>query len=122
MRRNKYKEIGIGFLVGLIANALGILLWWLFFAYPTDLVTMLTMAYEQEVLGTIIGLGAILNLVAFFGFIRLRHDLRARGVLIATFLSAFCNSCTEVFVRDQNNRSCRREQGTHAANQTAPTQ
>ena len=76
MRRNKYKEIGIGFLVGLIANALGILLWWLFFAYPTDLVT-------------IIGLGAILNLVAFFGFIRLRHDLRARGVLIATFLSAF---------------------------------
>ena len=83
MRRNKYKEIGIGFLVGLIANALGILLWWLFFAYPTDLVTMLTMAYEQE------GLGAILNLVAFFGFIRLRHDLRARGVLIATFLSAF---------------------------------
>jgi len=64
-------------------------LWWLFFAYPTDLVTMLTMAYEQEVLGTIIGLGAILNLVAFFGFIRLRHDLRARGVLIATFLSAF---------------------------------
>ena len=89
MRRNKYKEIGIGFLVGLIANALGILLWWFFFAYPTDLATMLTMAYEQEVLGTIIGLGAILNLVAFFGFIRLRHDLRARGVLIATFLSAF---------------------------------
>lgn len=99
MKRNKYKEIGIGFLVGLIANALGILLWWLFFAYPTDLVTMLTMAYEQEVLGTIIGLGAILNLVAFFGFIRLRHDLSQRRTY-RYLPQRFCNSCIEVFVRD----------------------
>ena len=40
-------------------------------------------------LGAIIGLGAILNLLAFFAFIRLRQDSRAKGVLIATFISAF---------------------------------
>ena len=36
-----------------------------------------------------VGLGAILNLLAFFAFIRLRQDSRAKGVLIATFISAF---------------------------------
>ena len=88
MRKYKYKVTGIGFLVGLIANVLGIFLWWLIFS-PVDIETTFTFSLEEKTLGAIIGLGAILNLVAFFAFIRLGHDLRAKGVLLATFLSAF---------------------------------
>ena len=37
---------------------------------------------------TLLALGAVLNLLAFFGFLRLRRDYRARGVLMATVLTA----------------------------------
>ena len=76
------KDVLIGIAVGLIVNVLGMLLWWLFFS-------TFVYAYEEGMLGAIIGLGAILNLLAFFAFIRLRQDSRAKGVLIATFISAF---------------------------------
>ena len=82
------KDVLIGIAVGLIVNILGMLLWWLIFS-KSDLETTFVYAYEEGMLGAIIGLGAILNLLAFFAFIRLRQDSRAKGVLIATFISAF---------------------------------
>ena len=45
-------------------------------------------AVEQGHVGSLLALGAILNLVAFFGFLKLRRDYRARGVLMATLLTA----------------------------------
>ena len=45
-------------------------------------------AIAQGHLGSLLALGAILNLAAFFGFLKLRRDYRARGVLIATLLTA----------------------------------
>ena len=33
-------------------------------------------------------LGALPNLAAFFGFLKLNRDYRARGVLMATFVTA----------------------------------
>jgi hypothetical protein len=45
-------------------------------------------AIDQGHLGSLLALGAILNLAAFFGFLKLRRDYRARGVLIATLLTA----------------------------------
>ena len=81
------KEIFIGFLVGLIANSLGILLYlWLF--SPFGIETSLVAAKENGHLGSVIGLGALLNLAAFFGFLKIKRDLRARGVLMATLLAA----------------------------------
>ena len=86
MKKYRRKEIAIGLIVGLIANIFGI---WLIFFFPTDIEATLTFAYEEGTLGAIIGLGAILNLVAFFLFIHMSYDLRAKGVLLATFISAF---------------------------------
>ncbi|WP_224485262.1 hypothetical protein [Robertkochia aurantiaca] len=82
------KEIGIGFAVGIIANVIGILLYILLFS---DLSIAATIKASQETdhLGSLIALGAILNLGAFFGFLKLKRDARARGVLMATILSAF---------------------------------
>ncbi|NER14791.1 hypothetical protein GWK08_15145 [Leptobacterium flavescens] len=84
------KEIFIGFLVGLIANTLGVILCILYLANFTKLTfkTSIIVAYEQGNLGSIIALGAIMNVIAFFLFLRIKRDLRARGVLMATVFAA----------------------------------
>lgn len=81
------KEILIGFLVGIIANTLGTLLYIRLFSKFSIFETY-KIAVAQGHVGSLLALGAILNLVAFFAFLKLRRDLRARGVLIATLLSA----------------------------------
>ncbi|MDO4881097.1 MAG: hypothetical protein Q3983_07440 [Capnocytophaga sp.] len=84
------KDVITGIIVGIIANSFGILLWWaLFTKMNFDFWETIQIAYEERTLSAIIGLGALLNLLAFFGFIRLSFDYKARGVLIATFISAF---------------------------------
>ncbi len=45
-------------------------------------------AVQQGHVGSLLALGAILNLAAFFGFLKLKRDYRARGVLMATVLTA----------------------------------
>ncbi|MEO9891113.1 hypothetical protein [Aurantibacter sp.] len=81
------KEIFIGFIVGIIANTVGTLAYVLFFS-ELGLVETFEVALKQGHLGSLLALGAILNLIAFFGFLRIRRDERARGVLIATIISA----------------------------------
>ncbi|MEZ4797929.1 MAG: hypothetical protein R2785_12265 [Flavobacteriaceae bacterium] len=82
------KEVLIGLLVGLLANALGLFLSATFLGNGDDFVTVLKSASAEGFLGKLISLGAVLNLVAFFIFIKKRQDYRARGVLLATVLVA----------------------------------
>ncbi len=84
---NRKKEVVIGFVVGLIANVLGTLLYIVVFS-DYGIKETLQIAVEQEHIGSLLALGAILNLIAFFGFLKLRRDLRARGVLMATLITA----------------------------------
>lgn len=84
---NTKKEVIIGFLVGLIANTFGTLAYILLFS-EFSITETLKIAVEQGYIGSILALGAILNLVAFFGFLRIKRDYRARGVMIATILTA----------------------------------
>ena len=81
------KEIIIGFLVGIIANSVGTILYILLFS-DLSIADTFSAAIAQGYLGSLLALGAILNLIAFFGFLRLKRDLRARGVMIATMLTA----------------------------------
>ncbi|KAB7528203.1 hypothetical protein F8C76_10035 [Flagellimonas olearia] len=81
------KEIIIGFAVGIIANTFGTLLYILLFS-DIGIVDTFNAAVEQGHIGSLLALGAILNLIAFFGFLRIKRDLRARGVMIATLLTA----------------------------------
>ncbi|MRI01772.1 hypothetical protein GH721_14615 [Kriegella sp. EG-1] len=81
------KEIFIGFIVGIIANTVGTLAYILFFS-EMGIVETFEAALKQGHLGSLLALGAILNLIAFFGFLRIRRDERAKGVLIATIISA----------------------------------
>lgn len=81
------RETAIGFAVGVIANTLGVLL---YIGLFTDLgvAEAYAAAVQQGHVGSLLALGAILNLLAFFGFLKLRRDHRARGVLMATVLTA----------------------------------
>ncbi len=84
------KDIFIGILVGLIANAVGLLLVATLLGQGDDFTTVIKAADKEGFLGKLISLGAILNLVAFFIFIRKRQDYRARGVLLITiFIAVF---------------------------------
>ncbi|MCM5662641.1 hypothetical protein [Galbibacter mesophilus] len=90
------KEVIIGFVVGIIANAMGFLLYILLFS-DLSIATTIQVAREQGHLGSLLALGALLNLAAFFGFIKLKRDHRAKGVLIATFLTAFSILLLKIF-------------------------
>lgn len=93
---NNRKEILIGFAVGIIANTFGTLLYILIFS-DMGIGDTLSAAIEQGHLGSLLALGAILNLVAFFGFLRIKRDHRARGVMIATLLTALVILFYKVF-------------------------
>jgi len=81
------KEIIIGFLVGIAANLAGMYLY-IFFFLDYDFETSIQLARENDSIGNLIGLGAILNLIVFFLFIKKRQLYRARGVLLATIIAA----------------------------------
>jgi len=93
---NNKKEVVIGFMVGIIANTIGTLVYILLFS-EFSIVETYHAAVEQGHIGSLLALGALLNLAAFFGFLKLKRNQRARGVLIATMLTAFIILYYKVF-------------------------
>ncbi|MER3375381.1 MAG: hypothetical protein RIM83_12155 [Allomuricauda sp.] len=93
---NTKKEILIGFAVGIIANVFGTLIYILLFS-DLSIVETFNAAMGQGHMGSLLALGAILNLVAFFGFLRIKRDHRARGVMIATLVTALVILFYKVF-------------------------
>ncbi|SFN38033.1 hypothetical protein SAMN04487989_10145 [Bizionia echini] len=82
------KEVFIGLLVGLIANAIGVYLAAMALGNHQDIILALKNASAEGFLGKLVSLGAILNLITFFIFIKKKQDYRARGVLLATVIIA----------------------------------
>lgn len=84
------KEILIGIMVGLISNAVGVI----GCAFIISKIKGLNfedtfgLYYGSGNLWMLITLGALPNLIAFFGFLRINREYRARGVLLATFVAA----------------------------------
>jgi hypothetical protein len=77
------KEIIIGILTGIAANTLGVILYILAFS-DKGIDATLHQSMAEGYFGKIVTLGAVLNLIAFFIFIKKKQDYRARGVLLAT--------------------------------------
>ncbi len=90
------KQIIIGFIVGLLANAAGTFLY-IFFFSEHDLEQTLQLALENDFLGKLIALGAILNFLCFFVFLKKKQDYRARGVLLATITAAIAILISKFF-------------------------
>lgn len=83
---NMNKDIVIGFLVGIIATFLGLLVAIQIFGNDDDWLQILKQSAQRGILTKMISLGALPNLAIFFFFLRKKKDNRAQGVLIATML------------------------------------
>ena len=84
------KEIFIGMFVGLTANIIGLYFAANLLGQGDDFTIVIKAASNEGFLGKLISLGAILNLIAFFIFIKKKQDYRARGVLLITvFIAVF---------------------------------
>lgn len=81
------KQILLGFAIGIGANIIGTILYILLFS-EYNIKTTLNLSLTNNFFGKLITLGAILNLVVFFYFIRKNKIYLARGVMMATILAA----------------------------------
>lgn len=85
-------QIFKGFFIGILANGLGLFVVVMTIAKSSvrndGFLTVLEAANAENFLGKLISLGAILNLICFFYFIRKKKDAFAAGVLIATLCMA----------------------------------
>ncbi|WP_459926568.1 hypothetical protein [Flavobacterium covae] len=80
-------ELLKGTLIGFLATLLGIVLFFKLFtnySFTEGIAQMKSLGY----LGKIITLGAMLNMVVFFGLLKLNKELMARGVVLATLILA----------------------------------
>lgn len=84
------KEILIGFIVGLICNIIGVIACTFIISMIKGMSfdTTFNLYYQSSHFWMLISLGALPNLAAFFGFLRINREYRARGVLLATFVAA----------------------------------
>lgn len=96
MKRHIGKNIAIGLVLGLLTNFVGSIVYILLFS-KYSIKTTLEIALEEDVLGNIIGLGALLNLLLFFFFLKKNRYYRARGVIMATIFAAFLILATKFY-------------------------
>ena len=90
------KEILIGFLTGLAANIVGIVIYVLIFS-DVSLVETVEESIRNDFMGTLITAGALLNFLPFFIFLRREKTYRARGVLMASILAALVIGMLKLF-------------------------
>jgi hypothetical protein len=83
----KQIDLFIGILIGLATCFIGT---YLFLELATDygFAEGITIMRTQGLIGKVITLGAILNLIAFFTLLKLKKEMMARGVILATILLA----------------------------------
>ena len=86
----KNKEILIGIVAGIVSTSFGVLLYMLFKTYTGS--SSLEIVWRRHILSsgitTAIAWGTALNLATFFGFLKLKKEDRAQGVLIITVIAA----------------------------------
>ncbi len=81
------KEIAIGFLVAIVATICGFYLYVELFS-DLEFTDTISQIKGEGLFGKILGLAAIPNLFVFFVFLKKKQDYRAKGVLMATILTA----------------------------------
>ena len=85
------RNLFIGIISGIIANFLGFLVVRRMLTGESsviDLTNVVKQLYDDGLLNKLISLGAFLNLLIFFFFIKTNNDTKAAGVLISTIMIA----------------------------------
>jgi hypothetical protein len=90
------KDLFIGVLVALFVTFGGTYFYLEYFSKFSFDITF-KMIKENNLYGKVLALAAIPNLIIFFIFIKKKQDNKAKGVLIATFLTAFVTLVLKFF-------------------------
>ena len=77
------QNVFTGFLTGIAANIAGVMLY-ITLLSNAEIDATLRDAVANDYLGKIVALGAILNFLPFFVFLKKKQNYHARGVLLAT--------------------------------------
>tara|TARA_B100000795_G_scaffold116056_1_gene86179 strand:+ start:1558 stop:1839 length:282 start_codon:yes stop_codon:yes gene_type:complete len=85
--KNK-KEVLLGVIYGIISSLIGLILAILILSENSSIIESLRNSYYENFLGKLISLGAILNVIVFFVFIKKNQDQRAKGILLLTIFLA----------------------------------
>ena len=88
------KEIGIGFITGLLTACIGFVLCVFIFSILSKqqlgFSETITASISNDAIGSLIALGTLPNLFVFFFFLKKNTYYRARGVLLASLIAALC--------------------------------
>ena len=85
------KEILIGIFSGFLANIAGVIISVIILFQEikiSNILKILSDSISDNFMTKLISLGAVMNLIVFFIFLRYDYEEKARGVLIATFMIA----------------------------------
>ena len=85
------KEVFFGLFSGFLANFLGVIITIIVLFQETNssnIFKIINDSFLDNSITKLISLGAILNLIVFFIFLKYDYEERARGVLLATFIIA----------------------------------
>ena len=82
------KEILFGLLSGFLANLIGVIIVIIILFQNFNFLKIISDSISNNFITKLISLGAIINLIVFFIFLRYDYVERARGVLLATFIIA----------------------------------
>ena len=82
------KEILFGLLSGFLANLIGVIIVIIILFQNFNFLKIIGNSISNNFITKLISLGAIINLIVFFIFLKYDYVERARGVLLATFIVA----------------------------------
>jgi len=82
------KELFYGLLSGFLANLLGMIIVVIVLFQSFNILKIINDSISETFITKLISLGAIVNLIVFFIFLKYDYEERARGVLLATFIIA----------------------------------
>ena len=82
------KELFCGLLSGFLADLLGMIIVVIVLFQSFNILKIINDSISETFITKLISLGAIVNLIVFFIFLKYDYEERARGVLLATFIIA----------------------------------
>ena len=88
-KRNRYDRILIGWLIGVLVPLIIFLITYEVKYSGMDFLVFLKDLWQLKMLLKLLSLCVYANLGLFFVFYRLKYDMAARGVIMATFMYAF---------------------------------
>jgi len=96
-RTNRFDNVGIGFLIGFILPVIVFAIVYLIGKYDISILEYIKSLQQLNVLIKLGSLCVFVNSAVFMGFIKLKHEKTARGILGATIVYAFVILISKAF-------------------------